>query len=258
MQAQTTTGRTRVRNGLSVTLYGAGAKRHEGKFGGVAPVGAGLEPDLIVAIPAGQTANAYRSMALLRAGEMDQAILELQKAQTETEFAVHLVQPGDRLQGAGTHGDAIRQLERMVELVPDELVSHYNLGSLYSQTGRPAEALRQFETASELDPELAAPWFRMYNYYRLSGDKAKAARTLATFQAVRQREESLKGINTRPDSEVAEDAGRIIKSLISNSGGCSEHGALRALGRGIPRPFARVEAAPSSRQRLQSFAGRAR
>lgn len=56
-QAQTTTGRTRIRNGLSVTLYGAGAKGHEGTLGGVGPVGSGLEPGLIVAIPTTQTAN---------------------------------------------------------------------------------------------------------------------------------------------------------------------------------------------------------
>jgi hypothetical protein len=56
-QAQTTTGRTRIKNGLSVTLYGAGAKGHEGTLGGVAPVGAGLEPGVVTAVPAGQVAS---------------------------------------------------------------------------------------------------------------------------------------------------------------------------------------------------------
>lgn len=53
-QAQVATGRTRVRNGLSVTLYGAGAKGHEGTLGD------GLEPGLIVAVPTAQTANAIQ------------------------------------------------------------------------------------------------------------------------------------------------------------------------------------------------------
>jgi hypothetical protein len=59
-QAQTTTGRTRIKNGLSVTLYGAGGKGHEGTLGGVGPVGAGLEPGLVIGIPSGQTANALQ------------------------------------------------------------------------------------------------------------------------------------------------------------------------------------------------------
>jgi len=59
-QAQTTTGRTRIKNGLSVTLYAAASKGKEGTLGGVASVGAGLEPGLIIAVPTNQTANALQ------------------------------------------------------------------------------------------------------------------------------------------------------------------------------------------------------
>ena len=53
-----------------------------------------------------------------------------------------------------------------MRLVPDEPVSHYNLGYLYKTIGRGTEALAEFETAARLDPNLAAPHFQLYNAYR--------------------------------------------------------------------------------------------
>ena len=50
----------------------------------------------------------------------------------------------------GASGRKPRRL-LLVELVPDEPVSHYNLGLLYNLTDRQPEALKQFEIARELD-----------------------------------------------------------------------------------------------------------
>jgi Flp pilus assembly protein TadD len=129
-------------------------------------------------------------LALLRAGQVDQAIVELQKAQAQDPKSPYTwFNLGIAFKRQERTEDAIREFERMVELAPDEPVSHYNLGALYAQTGRQADALRQYETAARLDPKLVAPLFRIYNYYRLNGDEANARRALAVFQEAKQRQQ---------------------------------------------------------------------
>ena len=129
-------------------------------------------------------------LALLRAGEVDHAIVELQRAQGQDPKSPYTwFNLGIAFKRQERTADAMRQFERMVELAPDEPVSHYNLGALYAQTGRQAEALRQYETAARLDPKLVAPLFRIYNYYRLNADEANATRALAVFQAAKQRQQ---------------------------------------------------------------------
>ena len=50
--------------------------------------------------------------------------------------------------------------------MPDEPVSHYNLGYLYRLTDKPADALGEFEPARGSTPNLAGPHFQLYNAYR--------------------------------------------------------------------------------------------
>ena len=42
---------------------------------------------------------------------------------------------------------ALPQFERMVQLAPDEPISHYQLGVLYRQSNRSDDAILQFTTA---------------------------------------------------------------------------------------------------------------
>lgn len=53
---QRTTGSTRLRGPLVVTNRGAGSKGHDYKWGGVAPVGGGLDVALSLQVPSGQVA----------------------------------------------------------------------------------------------------------------------------------------------------------------------------------------------------------
>ena len=78
----------------------------------------------------------------------------------------------------------------MAQLVPDEPVTHYNLGLLYNLTGAAADALKQFEMAAALDPKLVAPRFQIYNVYRLQGKDEEAAKALAAFQEAKAGAES--------------------------------------------------------------------
>ena len=76
----------------------------------------------------------------------------------------------------------------MVQLVPNEPVSHYNLGSLYRLTEKPADALKEFELAAKLDPTLAGPHFQLANAYRAAGRAEEAARENTTFLEIRKRQ----------------------------------------------------------------------
>jgi len=138
-------------------------------------------------------------LALLRAGEKERAITELEKAQKQnpavphTWFNLGIAYKRDR-----RYPEAIRQFERMIALVPDEPVSHYNLGLLYDLTGRSADARKQFEIAAKLAPKLVGPRFQIFNHYRLSDDDAATSHALAEF---RQAKEQQKAADDTEDME---------------------------------------------------------
>jgi tetratricopeptide (TPR) repeat protein len=49
------------------------------------------------------------------------------------------------------YADAIRHYERALTFVPDDALSHYNLGLMFSVTGQTDAAIRKYERALELD-----------------------------------------------------------------------------------------------------------
>lgn len=134
------------------------------------------------------------ALALLRAGKAADGVLELEKVQRQDPAIPHTwFNLGIQYKKRGTpesNALAIAQFEKMIALVPDEAISHYNLGYLYKISGRPADALKHFETAARLDPNLAGPHFQLYNAYRdpQVGRPEDAARELATFQAIKRRQ----------------------------------------------------------------------
>jgi hypothetical protein len=126
-------------------------------------------------------------LALLRAGNPKEGIVELEKAQKQNPTDPHTwFNLGIAYKRDGRTADAIHQFEGMLKLVPAEPVSHYNLGLLYNLDGRDADALKQFNIAHELDPRLVAPLFQIYNAYRLAGNEEQAAKALAAFQEAKK------------------------------------------------------------------------
>jgi len=69
---------------------------------------------------------------------------------------------------------AVAQFERMIQLVPDEAIGHYHLGSCTKLEGRSGEAVAQFELAAKLNPQLAAAQFQLYNFHRQEGHAEEA------------------------------------------------------------------------------------
>ena len=73
----------------------------------------------------------------------------------------------------------------MLKLVPDEPVTHYNLGFLHKVGGRQELALKHFETTAKLNPNLAGAHFQLFNAYRTIGRAEDAAREQALFRTLR-------------------------------------------------------------------------
>jgi tetratricopeptide (TPR) repeat protein len=129
-------------------------------------------------------------LALLRAGEVEAGIAELQRVQEQDPKLPHTwFNLGIQWKRMGETKKALAQLERMVQLVPKEPVAHYNLGVLYKAENRLPDAIREFEIAAQLDPRLAAPHFQLFNAYRQSNRPADAAAQLENFQRIKKEAE---------------------------------------------------------------------
>ena len=74
----------------------------------------------------------------------------------------------------------------MARLVPDEPVTHYQMGTILKAQGDAQAATKEFETARDLDPRLAAPHFQLYGLYRQAQRPAGRRRRAARLSAVEE------------------------------------------------------------------------
>jgi len=129
-------------------------------------------------------------LSLVRAGEIDPGIVELEKVQKQDPALPHTwFNLGIAYKRQSDFDRAEVQFKGMIKLVPDEPVAHYQLGTLYKMKGATAEAIKEFETARELDPRLAAPHFQLYGLYRQSDRQKDAAEELRIFQRLKVEQE---------------------------------------------------------------------
>lgn len=130
-------------------------------------------------------------LALLRTGETDQAIAELEKVQRQDPSLPHTwFNLAVTYKKKGEYQHAIEQFRHMTQLVPDEPITHYNLGLLYRLDGKTEAALKEFDTAARLDPNFVAPRFQMFDVWREAEKPAEMERALAEFQQVKKRQEA--------------------------------------------------------------------
>ena len=119
------------------------------------------------------------ALALLRAGNAAQAVPILEEIERRDPSLPHpWFNLGIYFKQNNELVKATAQFERMIQLVPNEAIGHYQLGALYRAADRPKDAEAQFQRAAELNPLLAAPHFQLFNLYRTGGRAAgRRART---------------------------------------------------------------------------------
>jgi tetratricopeptide (TPR) repeat protein len=128
-------------------------------------------------------------LALLRAGQTQRGIAELEQAQkTDPKIPNTWFSLGIALRKQGKLDDALAQLRGMERLVPNEPVTHYQIGAILKTKDDASGAIREFETARQLDPRLAAPHFQLYGLYRPSRPEDAAAE-LRIFQDLKKQQE---------------------------------------------------------------------
>jgi len=134
-------------------------------------------------------------LALLKAGDVDRGIAELQAVQKLDPSLPHTwFNLGVAYKMQQKDAEAIAQFQGLLRLAPDEPVSHYNLGVLYRQENRLDAAVAEFETAARLDANFAAPRFQLYSSYRQLGRAADADRVIAEFRVLKEKQD-------QPDAE---------------------------------------------------------
>lgn len=128
-------------------------------------------------------------LALLRAGETEHAIAELEKAQKTDPKVPHTwFNLGVALRKQGHQDEALAQFRGMERLVPNEPVTHYQIGSILKTKGDLDGAVKEFEIARQLNPRLAAPHFQLYGLYRPSRPQDSATE-LRIFQELKKQQE---------------------------------------------------------------------
>ncbi|HYW42990.1 MAG TPA: FG-GAP-like repeat-containing protein [Bryobacteraceae bacterium] len=129
-------------------------------------------------------------LALLREGDADAGIAQLEKAQKLDPKLPHTwFNLGVAFQKQADFDRAFTEFEGVIRLAPDEPVAHYHLGALLKIKGDMAAAAREFEKARTLNPRLAAPHFQLYNLYRQSERAGEAAEELRVFQDLKKQQE---------------------------------------------------------------------
>jgi len=129
-------------------------------------------------------------LSLLRTGQTDLGVAELQKAQKQdptipnTWFNLGIV-----YKRAAEYDKALEQLRGMVKLVPNDPVTHYNIGAVLRSKGEIDAARDEFLKAEELNPDLAGPHFQLFTLYQRAGDKEHATKERQLFEEIKKRQE---------------------------------------------------------------------
>ena len=129
-------------------------------------------------------------LALLKAGDLDNGIAQLEKAQkTDPKLPHTWFNLGITFQKQAEFDRAFAEFQQMVRLVPAEAVSHYHIGALLKLKGDTTAAIAEFVKARDLNPRLAAPHFQLYGLYRQAERAQDAAAELRIFQDLKKQQE---------------------------------------------------------------------
>lgn len=124
-------------------------------------------------------------LALLRSGQVDEGIREIERARILNPKLPHTYfNLGVEFKKRNEVERALRELTHMVELVPTDPKTHYNLGVLHKLKGNLKQAIISFEHAIQFGPDLAAPHFQLYNTLRRT-ELSHAKKHLSHFERIK-------------------------------------------------------------------------
>ena len=113
----------------------------------------------IAAHPQSAALYAVRGALYLELGEYAKAIADLSKSLELHENPDVLVNRALAYKAFGQREDALKDLNRALELDPHHIAAWFNRGTLYLEAGQPKKALPDLDRAVQLAPEVAGPYF---------------------------------------------------------------------------------------------------
>jgi superkiller protein 3 len=105
-------------------------------------------------------------------------------------FALHVLL-GNAYGRQGKNTDAVRELNRAIELNPGDASAHYQLGFAYGKLNRHQEAISAYQRAVEIDPIFSKAWA---NLGARLGRVGRLAEAINAFQTA---------LRINPDDDVA-------------------------------------------------------
>ncbi len=130
------------------------------------------------------------ALALLRAGQTENGVKELIRAQQQDPAIPHTwFNLGIAYKHAGDYDKSIEQLRGFIRLAPAEPIGHYNLAAVLRSKGDSAAAIPEFVEAERLNPNLAGPHFQLFTVYQRTGRKEDATRERQLFEEAKKRGE---------------------------------------------------------------------
>jgi Flp pilus assembly protein TadD len=125
--------------------------------------------------PDSAEANAGLGNTFLQKGQFDQAVVQYQKAlEIRPRMAETCNNLGDCFLQKGQVGDAIIQYQKALEINPDFPEARANLGFCLLRTGRMDDAIVQYRKAVNLQPNFPQAYNNLGNAFRLKGDGVDA------------------------------------------------------------------------------------
>ncbi|RMF84717.1 MAG: tetratricopeptide repeat protein [Nitrospinota bacterium] len=127
------------------------------------------------------------AVALLRRGEIDQAIQELRAIlQRDPTHPLALYNLGVAYQRKGWKREAITVYQTLLALDPNQVAARINLGILYRAEGRTAQAVAEWQQAIRLDPTNPLPYLHLGFLYADQGKKEAAEEAFSRYEALSQ------------------------------------------------------------------------
>jgi len=135
----------------------------------------------IAAHPESAALYAVRGALYLELGEYAKAIADLSKSLELHENPDVLTNRALAYKAFGQKEDALKDLNRALELDPHHVAAWFNRGTLYLEEGKPELALPDLDRAVELAPDAAGPYFNRAVAKWQLGKREEAIRDLERF-----------------------------------------------------------------------------
>ncbi len=135
----------------------------------------------IARYPESAALYAVRWALYLELKEYGKAIADLSQSLKRHPDAGVLTNRALAYQAFGQEEDALRDLDRAIELDPHQVAAWFNRGTLYLKRGRWKKALADLDRAVELAPEAPGPYFNRAVAYWNLGEREKAIRDMEKF-----------------------------------------------------------------------------